>query len=327
VNEKYGVRDYDIQQDLEQIYDLVEVGYAEDFDRIGREIRRGMDRERRVVAALRLLGRVFPALRDLSPGFVWETEGRIVSFVHFARVGLAGDRWSIESVVTHPDARRRGHARELVTRSVEAIRERGGGTVTLKVRADNDPAYRLYRDLGFVHYDTTVQLRRSTPSGEPSNPAISPRRIGHRAWYGDWKRRHRLALRETPDAVQEVVAVSEHEHRRPAFARLLAPAFIRLSGRRIERWIVEEGGELLGTLSVDGDATGTRTHEFELHTDPSVEATWAAPLTDRALASLAALPPTTILVETRASNVDTLRALEERGFAAVNTWHALGLRL
>lgn len=142
-----GLRAYGAGRDLAGIYDLTEVAYVEDYCRIGRSARAGMERERRTVAAVSLLGRIFSAIRDVTPGFVWEHEGRIVSFVHFARVGMAGDRWSIESVATHPDHQRRGLARRLVERAIDAIRERGGKTVTLKVRADNDPAYGLYRSL------------------------------------------------------------------------------------------------------------------------------------------------------------------------------------
>jgi hypothetical protein len=64
-----------------------------------------MDRERRLVALVSLLGRVLPKLRDVRPGLAREADGRLVSLVLLSRVGLAGDRWSIETVATHPARR------------------------------------------------------------------------------------------------------------------------------------------------------------------------------------------------------------------------------
>lgn len=104
------MRAYDARRDLGSLYDLAEVTYAADYARIGRSARAGVEWERRVVASLSLLGRIFPRPRDLSPGYVREGDGRIVSVVCFARVGLSGDRWPIEAVATYPDCRRRGFA-------------------------------------------------------------------------------------------------------------------------------------------------------------------------------------------------------------------------
>jgi GNAT superfamily N-acetyltransferase len=115
------VRKYDARRDLDGLYDLAEVAYAEDYARIGRPAKAGMDRERRTVALLSVLERALPRLRDVQPGFVCEADGELVSVVLFARVGLVGDRWSIETVATHPDHRRQGLASALLKRAVESI--------------------------------------------------------------------------------------------------------------------------------------------------------------------------------------------------------------
>lgn len=49
-----------------------------------------------------------------------------------------------------PEARRKGHARELLARAIEAARADGFSRLVLAVDERNAPAWRLYSDLGFV---------------------------------------------------------------------------------------------------------------------------------------------------------------------------------
>ena len=327
--ESLRMRAYDARRDSGSLYDLAEVAYAADYARIGRSARAGVERERRVVAALSLLGRIFPRLRDLSLGYVWEDRGRIVSAVCSARVGLPGDRWSIETVATHPDHRRCGLARRLVERAVAAIRDRGGAICTLKVRADNEPAYALYRALGFEHYDSTCQLRADAIESS-SVPEVDGYRVhaaSNAEWFRSWRDRLDLARRETPEGVQRILPVVASQVRRPGFARLVAPTLARLSGRRIDYVFAERGGRLVATLAVHADAAGGRTHEFEAVIDPDHASDLAAPLVDRALGALAGVSSAPVLTETRPSNASLLDALVDRRFETISRWHWLGRRL
>jgi len=324
------LRPYDMKRDLEGMYDLAEAAYVEDYGRIGVSVKAGMAQERRVVAVVSFVSRFIPALRDISPGYVWVDNGKIVSFVHFARRGFAGDRWSIETVMTHPGYQRRGLARKLVEAATQAIRARGGRVCVLKVRADNAPAYALYRSLGFAHCDTTVHMRAQ--SAAPASSVRPPggtalRRVLQKEWHRTWRARYDLAQREAPSDVCKFLPVSEHEYRRPWFVRLLGPGLARLSGRHIERWHVKDGEGLLATLSIGGDADGKGTHDIQIHLDPAHEATLAPLVVERSLASLAALPPCPVLCETRASNEALLAALRARGFSEMAVWHTLALRL
>ena len=62
-------------------------------------------------------------------------------------LGTAG----IGNVVTHPNHRRAGHARAVVTACMANLARIGIHTVGLDVRVGNDSAYALYASLGFVH--------------------------------------------------------------------------------------------------------------------------------------------------------------------------------
>lgn len=67
-----------------------------------------------------------------------------------ARLALVDDWGGVFAVATHPAARRRGFARELVTALGREARGRGVNALWLQVLADNAAALRLYRGLGFV---------------------------------------------------------------------------------------------------------------------------------------------------------------------------------
>lgn len=54
------------------------------------------------------------------------------------------------NVAVHPDYRRRGIARDLVTHLIAALAEKGVCSLTLEVRASNAPAIALYEKMGFV---------------------------------------------------------------------------------------------------------------------------------------------------------------------------------
>ena len=54
------------------------------------------------------------------------------------------------NVAVHPDYRRKGIARELVTGLVAALADKGVHSLALEVRASNAPAIALYQQLGFV---------------------------------------------------------------------------------------------------------------------------------------------------------------------------------
>lgn len=61
------------------------------------------------------------------------------------------------NIAVHPDYRRRGLARLLVTKLVEELKAGGNHSLMLEVRVSNDPARKLYEKLGFVQ----VGLRKN----------------------------------------------------------------------------------------------------------------------------------------------------------------------
>ena len=54
------------------------------------------------------------------------------------------------NIAVHPDYRRKGIARQLVTELVAALAKKGVHRLALEVRASNAPAIALYEQLGFI---------------------------------------------------------------------------------------------------------------------------------------------------------------------------------
>ena len=331
-------RTFNPRKDLEQACDLAEVAYAEDYARIGREAEGGVGSEDRASGVVGVMAGILPSLRDLNQGFVWEEDGRIVALVLYARTGLGGSQWSIEAVATHPDRQRRGLAKCLLQATLDELRSRGGTVCTLKVREDNEGANALYRDLGFVHYDTSIHLRsdamKSGGSFDVPPPASPPSLRAYRfvdapprTWFSTWQERGDLACRSQSEEARAVCPVVPAQFRRPWFAPALAPMLTKLSGHTVRHRLVRLGEQVVATLAADLALRGPDPHEVTIDVDPDHEESLSAVLVPRALALLAGAPPAPILTEARSNQACLLGALERRGFARVITWHQLGLRL
>ena len=56
----------------------------------------------------------------------------------------------IQTIAVSPDMRGQGIGRSLLVALISEARDRGATRIFLEVRADNDPAQALYRNLGFI---------------------------------------------------------------------------------------------------------------------------------------------------------------------------------
>lgn len=73
-------------------------------------------------------------------------DGRVAGYIGSQTVP---DESDMMNVAVHPDFRRRGIAEALVTALCAALKAQGSVSLTLEVRASNDPAKALYEKLGF----------------------------------------------------------------------------------------------------------------------------------------------------------------------------------
>ena len=81
----------------------------------------------------------------LALWLVAEEDGEVAGYIGSQTVP---DESDMMNVAVHPDCRRRGIAEALVNALCKALKERGSVSLTLEVRASNDPAKALYDKLG-----------------------------------------------------------------------------------------------------------------------------------------------------------------------------------
>ena len=101
-----------------------------------------------------------------KPGY--DAERELVAEAPDDRIGAYAVFWidgrnrlgHLEPVGTHPDFRRRGLARSVLSHAMSRMRAAGMDSVSLTYDANNLAARRLYESTGFVHCDQTFGYRR-----------------------------------------------------------------------------------------------------------------------------------------------------------------------
>ena len=99
-----------------------------------------------------------------SPHSVFEVmilNGRLIGYGGFWHIM---DEAHISNIALHPDHRRKGLGRKLLTRLLEQAVERGAAKATLEVRQSNEAAQRLYDSFGFKM--TAVRKNYYSDEGE-----------------------------------------------------------------------------------------------------------------------------------------------------------------
>ncbi|MCS7197072.1 MAG: GNAT family N-acetyltransferase [Candidatus Bipolaricaulota bacterium] len=174
--------------------------------------------------------------------------------------GLERRKWYINVVAPHPDYRRKGIARRLMEAAIEHIRQRGGELALLNVRADNVPAYLLYRRLGFIEFDSVTQLRlKAMPlfvevehrspnqvsgvqetfkkiaetQSVAAEAALTSNYTIRRMGLGEWQARYELAKEAISPEAQAFNPPSEREFRISLWMRALSPFFSLLQRVRV----------------------------------------------------------------------------------------------
>jgi mycothiol synthase len=92
---------------------------------------------------------------DRERWWLVQARGRPVGVLMMTEIPESGD-WEVAYMGVTPEARRHGFGREMLLYALCAARAAGAPAVTLSVDARNQPAWNLYRSLGFEAYDQRV---------------------------------------------------------------------------------------------------------------------------------------------------------------------------
>lgn len=319
------LRALDVRQDLDALVDLTEVTFPDAMERRGGDLRSEIDRMKRLLPLILLLGRISSEMRHIFDGFVWEQNDQVVGMVLIQKMGNDPTRWLVGNVATHPDYRRRGIARHLVRRAMAYAREHGARACLLGVKEDNKAAFHLYHSIGFVQYDSTTELKLETLPQVQTVTALGYRLRPMK--LGTWRRRYGLARRATPAGVQEFLPVSEGEYRVTPLGRWITPLLLLVQRLADHWWAADEGEHLAGWLRLLASRSQGRTHDLTLMLDPAHRGEVAWPLLSVALETLRRYPPGAATLSVRSSETELLDVLSRLGFCSVETTRRMGIKL
>jgi ribosomal protein S18 acetylase RimI-like enzyme len=319
------IRPFDLRHDVDGMIDLIEVAFADDEARLGQSLRAEFEAVRKMLPLILILERLSDTFRHTMDGFVCEEQGRIIALVNTSRAGLNKKRWEIGNVATHPDHRGKGLARQLVRRAIEHARQNGGEICVLDVRDDNPPAYKLYESLGFIHYDSNIDLKLETLPAVQALPL--PGFTLRTMKFTEWQPRYDLALRETPPEVQEFLPVNISDYRVAPIERIVQPLAMALQKIDAIRWAVEKDSRLVGYASLNARRAPKLTHYLTLRVDPHYSQELTEPLLTLVLEKFQAYPRQNILTSARKNNQHQRELLKKYGFEEVFVLHRMGLKL
>jgi len=150
------IRDFR-KSDLQNVLDLAQLCFAKEFELTGwdpEHVKKMVDQ------MFGIVGRTFLTLSRLFQMepikfFVAEVNQRVVGTTIIQRQGKVG---YISTVMVHPNYRRKGIARKLMTNALEYIRKKRMKRAVLHVESTNAPAKRLYTELGFKEFEKIAHL-------------------------------------------------------------------------------------------------------------------------------------------------------------------------
>lgn len=313
-----GLRPMEPLQDLRGVAALIEEAFAHDLDRSGQNALR----------ELRWLSYLKPILwwmvmfgsehDDFLSGFVWEEDGKIVGNITINRISSGSRRWLISNVAVHRSYRGRGIAKGLMYAAIELVKEYNGVSVSLQVRADNEPARHLYESLDFKEISGTSYFRLKPLAflNLPQYPALPDEIIvrPHHFNSADARQAYQLASTATPMDVQKEWPLRQSRFRLDSQEQFFSNFFHRLVGSgSAAYWVVENGQSFVATLNVHPGVLGSP-HHIELMVHPDWRGYLEKPLIGHALKYLQQWRNSEITVKHPSDHKEAIEAYDFFGF-------------
>jgi ribosomal protein S18 acetylase RimI-like enzyme len=266
------IRPFQLPQDIDLMNSLVMEGFQypenPEWNVQEDEIQGMVDRldgAKRLWPVLSILRIFLPFLRDILCGFIDEEDGQPAGLINYMRQRNAPE-WYIGNVTVLPAYRRRGIARRLVQATLEELQKRKARIAFLDVVVGNDPAFNLYKEMGFEEFSRSseYQLRRESlilPEQLPQGyqiKTLSP---------FDWKTRFQFAQRVTPDHITHYEPVTEARFQIPWILPLLGGLLTSAGGSHNERFAMYEAGGkavAIGQYSYRTRAGGTNLTDISI---------------------------------------------------------------
>ncbi len=311
-----GLRPIEPHRDLKQVAALIEEVFADQLDLRGQKALSELKAMSRLGPLLWLLDRLSPEFHETFSGFVWVEEGRVVGNVTVQQSNWRSRKWFISNLAVERAYQRQGIARELMQAAIRMARHQGGESVTLQVRADNAPALKLYRDLGFEALMGTTDLHLEKIGSIQVVPAKGF--TLRRREYSEWPKEYELAQAAIPANEQRARPLREEDFRKGWSDQVLDWLGDILAGRRTYRLAIDQDNRFIATLNVYASWMGGG-HSLELMVHPDYRGQVEEMLITQALALLGHYPGQGVAVKISASHQEAIEVLKKYGFVEEKT--------
>lgn len=197
-----GIRPVNIRTDLRALADLIELVFQDTMDESGRAAIREMRYLSHWNLGLGLISHMNDLASGMSRGYVALQNGDIIANVSLYPANWSkdlGQAWLIANVGTHPNYRRRGIARQLISVCLENLTKKGANHAILQVDYDNYRAIQLYENLGFVRERPFTRWLRSGIASAPRYPTHLENIFLSHPRRHDWQQLYQLVQDSRPN--------------------------------------------------------------------------------------------------------------------------------
>lgn len=305
---KNGPRPINLSKDIPQVVRLLEMVFGETLDAEGQRMFAQIGNNSQPP----FMWRWSQGLAQLSPGFVWEENGRIVGNITLLPAQTPR-RFLVANVAVHPDFRRQGMARRLMQAVLEAIAQRRGQTVLLQVVKDNYRAVNLYRSLDFVMVGSMTEWT-ATASRVRELPLVDNRVAVRPIQRKEYQAGYQLDLSclhpdlNWPDPLRP-------EAYQTGWWRQLGHF---LNGRQQETWVTaSSSGQIIGLANISSE--WGRVHRLSVRVHPAWRGQLERPLMAKLIRRLRYLPRRNVRIDHPDQDENVNQLLEEANFTARRT--------
>jgi ribosomal protein S18 acetylase RimI-like enzyme len=327
--EKLTMRPLNLKEDYDQLIPFYDMIFEKELESKGSSVQAMMSEMKAFMPIFKFMGIFSKNYRHVFDGFVFENNQKeIVSTVN---VAFSGNYWEIAMVATHPKYRRKGLAKQLIQRSLEHAKKHKAEMCVLEVLEENTPAYQLYINYGFHHFDTKMKMKL------PYEKMISIDNHDFPKEYSIQKRKmdkktsqemYELEARTTPTSVLEFLPVNRIKYHKPLSMRIIRPFVKLFVDIQAERWNIFHNEKLIGILYLDFGKSDKDCHSIEVLVDPTHNKQVTKHLIRYAINQIknkSSLNINTITI-VRKSDEYLVDNLLESGFEIFETNHILGLK-
>ena len=330
LDENLTTRAWDFHKDHEKVSKLLEIVFEKELESKGLSVKVIFEEFKSMLPFLRFIGIFSKNYKHTLDGFVVENENQEI--IASVNIGYSLYHWEVAMVATHPDYRRRGLARRLINEAINHAKSHGAKMCVLEVLDINEPAYKLYRSIGFTHYDSITRQKIEfnnipdikkidLPKDYDMIKAERSKKIN--------QERYELDLRTTPQEVQLYHPVQRSKYFKPFLIRMIRPLAKAILKIKWNAWMVYKDEELVGYLSLLPSKKEGSPHRIDMMIDSEHSKNITEPMVTHILSFIKDNMELkqNVLIEFRTFETDQLESTRKYGFIDVETMHLLGLKL